>query len=172
MLVLSKNLINRPVLSLRTGNPIATATTPIFNPNNLKIEGFRCADKFNRKKNFILLYQDIRDVIGQGLVVNDHDALSDPADLVRMKDLLELDFQLVGKPVITVSKERLGKVNDFSAESETMFVQKLYVGQPLRKSLVSGSLSVDRTQIVEITNKRIIIQDILRGQPAHAAMPA
>ncbi|MGH7237432.1 MAG: hypothetical protein ACREGF_02760, partial [Candidatus Saccharimonadales bacterium] len=145
MLQLSKNLVNRPVLSLRTGSPVATAVAPIFNPNNLKIEGFYCQDSFDKKKHLVLLYQDIRDVIEQGFVVNDHESLSDPADLVRIRELLELNFSLIGKPVVTISKDKIGKVSDFSTEIETMFVQKLYVSQPLRKSLVSGSLTVERT---------------------------
>ncbi|MGH7196078.1 MAG: hypothetical protein ACREGA_04885 [Candidatus Saccharimonadales bacterium] len=171
MLQLSKTLINRPVLSLRTGKPVATAVAPIFNPNNLKIEGFYCQDGFDKKKHLVLLYQDIRDCIDQGFVINDHDCLSDPADLVRIQDLLELNFQLIGKSVMTLSKDKVGKVNDFATEIETMFVQKIYVSQPLRKTIVNGSLSVDRNQIVEITDRRIIIQDLLQGTPAHAPAP-
>jgi hypothetical protein len=53
-----------------------------------------------------------------------------------------------------------------------MYIQKLYVSQPLFKSLTGGSLSVDRTQINEITNRRIIINDLHGKVPAHAAAPA
>ena len=67
MLRLSESLINRPVMSLRTGQPVATVTEPIINPNNLKIEGFYCTDRFS-KNELVLLYQDIRDVITQGLM--------------------------------------------------------------------------------------------------------
>lgn len=167
MLQLSNMLINRPVLSLRTGTVVATATAPIINPNNLKIEGFYCDDRFN-KNRLILLYQDIRDIISQGFVINDHDVLSDPTELVRLKDILELNFELIGKPVETVSKVKVGKVTDFATEITTMYVQKLYVSQPIYKSLTGGNLGVDRTQINEITNRRIIINDLHGNVPAHA----
>jgi len=169
MLQLSGALLNQPVLSLRTGQALATTLSAIINPNNLKIEGFYCQDRFEKKQP-ILLAIEVRDVLPQGLVVNDHDALSDPEELVRLKDILELNFDLFGKPVYTVSKEKLGKVNDFAADSQTLYVQKLYIGQPLLKSLSGGQLSVDRTHIVEITNKKIVVQDILR--PTKAGAPA
>ena len=171
MLQLSNTLINRPVLSLRTGTVVATAISPIINPNNLKIEGFYCDDRFN-KDRLILLYQDIRDLISQGFVINDHDVLSTPDELVRLKDVLELKFDLIGKPVETVSKVKVGKVTDYATEITTMYVQKLYVSQPIYKSLTGGNLGVDRTQINEITNRRIIINDLQGKVPAHASAVA
>jgi hypothetical protein len=66
----------------------------------------------------------------------------------------------------------LGKVNDFAADSQTLYIQKLYIGQPLLKSLSGGQLSVDRTHIVEITNKKIVVQDILRPTKAGAPVTA
>lgn len=171
MLQLSATLFNRPVLSLRTGTPIATITAPIINPNNLKIEGFYCQDRFD-KKQLVLLYRDIRDILHQGFVVNDHDVLAEPDELVRLKNILELNFQLIGKPVVTLSKEKVGKVSDYATEMETMFVQKIYVSQSIMKSFTGGSLSVDRTQVNEITPKRIIINELLKTSPATAAATA
>lgn len=168
MLQLRKMIINRPVLSLRTGGIIGTAVSPIVNPNNLKIEGFYCQDKFS-KSSLVLLTQDIRDMLPQGFVVNDHDVLVQPDELIRLKDVLATKFELMDKPVYTVNKKRLGKINDFAADSETMYIQKLYVGQSLLKSLSGGQLSVDRSQIVEITDRKIIINDPL--QPIEDSVP-
>src|SRR3954463_12205760 len=98
MLQLSTSLItNKSVLSLRTSTPIADIVAPIINPDNLKIEGFYC-DEYSSKEPKILLYQDIRDILPQGIVVNDFDALTDPDELIRLKNILERDFTLVGKP--------------------------------------------------------------------------
>jgi uncharacterized protein YrrD len=168
MLQLSGSLLNHPVLSLRTGDEVATATEAIINPNNLKIEGFYCTDRFERKKVSVLLYQDIRDIIPQGFVINDHDVLVGPEELIRLKHLLELHFDLLGKQVVTASKEKIGKVVDFAAETTTMYVQKIYVGQSLFKNLSGGNLGIDRTQIIEITDEKIIVQDLAQPVPAGA----
>lgn len=160
MILLSASLLNRPVMSLRTGGHVATIEAAIINPNNLKIEGFYCQDHFS-KKTLVLLTQDIRDVLDEGFVINDHDVLAEQSDLVRLKSILAIKFELLGKTVETTAKHKVGKVSDYAADNQSFYIQKLYVGQSLLKSLSSGQLSVDRSQIVEITNKRIIIKELL-----------
>jgi len=171
MLQLSESLLNRPVMSLRTGQQVATVAEPIINPNNLKIEGFYCTDRFS-KDELVLLYQDIRDIIPQGFVVDDHDVLVQPDELIRLKDIMQIGFTLIGKPVVTVTKEHLGKVGDYATEMETMYIQKLYVSQNVFKSLTGGNLGIDRSQIHEITDKKIIINELLRGVRATAGAAA
>lgn len=164
MLQLSASLLNRPILSLRSSGTIATITEPIINPNNLKIEGFYCLDRFENKQ-LVLLYQDIRDIIKGGFVVDDHEVLAEPEELVRLKDIMDLHFDILSKQVETVSKDKVGKVSDYAVETSTMYIQKVYATQSLLKSLTGGSLSIDRSQIVEITNRRVIIQDLLKTAP-------
>ena len=167
MLQLSATLLNKPVMSLRTGAQIATVYAPIINPDNLKLEGFYCKDRFSNK-TLILVYQDIRELLTKGYVVNDRDSLSEPEDLIRLKDVINLNFNLIGKPVVTVNKSRVGKVNDYAVEVETMYIQKLYVSQSLLKSFTGGNLSVDRNQINEITDTKIVINELAASNPATA----
>jgi sporulation protein YlmC with PRC-barrel domain len=171
MLLLSEAVINKPVLSLRTGGVVALMESAIINPANLKIEGLYCQDRISKNK-LILLYQDIRNVVSQGAIVNDYDVLSSPDILVRLQDVLKLKFSLVGKSVYTVQKEKVGKVKDFAFDSDTFFVQKLYVGRSLTKSFSGGQLSIDRNQVVEVTTNKIIIQDILKPVDARSAVSA
>lgn len=155
-------------MSLRTGAPVAYVTQPIIDPNNLKIEGFYCQDSVSRE-TLVLLYQDIRDLLPQGFVVDDHDVLVAPGELVRLKDVIRLNFQLPGMLVESQDKEKIGKVADYATEIETMYVQKLYVARSVFKSLSAGQLSVDRNQIIEITPRHITIHNPLQGKPATAA---
>jgi sporulation protein YlmC with PRC-barrel domain len=161
MLQLSGTILNKPVLSLRSGGPIATIIAPIVNPDNLKIEGFYCDDRFN-KEQLILLCQDIREVMLEGLAVNDQDVLTEPSELIRLKKILDIDYSVVGKQVETASHQRIGKVSDYAIETNSMYVQKLYVSRSILKSLNTGSISIDRSQVIETTNRRIIIQDLLQ----------
>ena len=175
MLQLSSTLFNQSVLSLRTGGVVATAVEPIINPNNLKVEGFYCDDKFE-KNQLILLTQDIRDRVERGFVINDHEVLVEPEDLIRLEKVLQLRFSLIGKPVVTVNKHRLGKINDYAVDDIAMYVQKIYVSQSIVKSFTGGNLSIDRSQIVEITDRKIVVQDpikgVIDGKPAGAPVPA
>lgn len=159
MLQLSESLINKQVLSLRTGSPVATVIAPIINPDNLKIEGFYCEDRFN-KGNLVLLTQDIRETGPNGYFVNDHEVLSEPHELIRLKKVLQIGYDPIGKQVVTVSKVKVGKVSDYAYDSSSMYIQKIYVSQSILKSLTGGSLSVDRTFIQETTPKKIVISDL------------
>lgn len=171
MLLLSESLLNKPVVSLRTGSQVAEVFGFIINPNNFKLEGLYCHDKLS-KENLILLYQDVRNIIGQGVIVNDHDVLSAPDILVRLQEILKIGFVLIGKPVVTIAKERVGKVKDFAIDSETFYIQKIYVGQSIMKSLSTGQLSVDRSQIIEVTANKIIIQELTNPGKVNAPATA
>lgn len=159
MLALSNILLNKPVFSLRSGTSIAEVVGLIINPENLKIVGLYCRDQ--RKEVLILLPQDIRETNSRGYFINDHDDLSKAEDLVRLKKIIDLNFNPIGKSVVTESGSKIGKVSDFAVEIESMYILKLYVGQSLIKSFTGGSLIVDRNQIIEITPKKIIVDDIL-----------
>ena len=175
MLLLSNAYYNRAVMSLRTGGKIATVTEPLINPNNLKIEGFFCQDKFDNRE-LILLARDVRDYLPQGLAVNDHDVLSEPVDLIRQKELIQIRYQLLQKPVITDKRKRLGKVVDYAVDDISLTVQKIYVGQHLLKNFTTGQISVTRDRIIEVTSKKIVVKDpkqpLRTEAPQAAAMPA
>src|SRR5262249_53283905 len=105
MLKLSRSLFNQPVLSLRSGGQIAMAVQPIINPHNLKIMGWWCTAGDGR--TLVLLAEDVRQSMPNGLAVNDDDSLSDPNDLVRHKEILSIKFDLIDKLVRT-KRRKLG----------------------------------------------------------------
>lgn len=158
MLKLYESFRGCPVMSLRIGGPVAIVITPIINPNNLYIEGWYVEDNRSHEQ-LILLSGDVRDVLPQGLAINDHEVFSQADELIRLKDILTLNFDLIGLHVVSQSGQNYGKVNDFAFETQNFYIQKIYVSRPLVKSLTGGALSVDRSQIIEITNKRIVIED-------------
>lgn len=169
MLKLSNALQNVPVMSLRTGGAIGTATEIILNPNNLKIEGWYVTDKFSGKK-FVLVRSEVREAGAQGIIINDHEALEEPEELVRLKPVMDLGFVLIGKQVISQGGTKYGKVSDFAVETESLLVKKIYASQSIIKNFSGGSSSIDRSQIVEITNSQIIIEDptVKAGEAATA----
>lgn len=177
MLRMSTTLLNRPVVSLRSGGQIGIAMHPIINPHNLKIEGWWCNQKGSGGHS-VLLASDVREIMPNGLAVNDDDALSHPDDLARHKELLAINFELLDKLVKTKS-QKLGKINDYSYEDKGLFIQKLYVSRPLVKVFTTvDTLIIDRTQIIEVTDKYILVRDTeIRATdeeavPAAAAVPS
>lgn len=173
MFRLSGSLANLPVVSLRTGGRVAEAMQAIINPNNLKIEGWYCQDQFS-KDTLILLTKDVRDIVPQGIAIDDHERLSAPDELIRLKDIVKINFQLLGKQVVTEGKRKVGKVDDYAADNTSFIIQKLYVAQPVYRSISGGSLTIDRSQIVEIDDKKIVIKDAFEkaGSPLPLGLAA
>jgi len=151
-------LLNRPIISLRSGGPIGTALQPIINPHNLKILGWWCKSVIGTG-HLILLVEDVRQTMPDGLAVNDEAALSVPEDLARHREILKIQFQLLDKLVKT-KRHKLGKVNDYAYDDGSMFVHKLYVARSLIKVFsAEDTLIIDRTQILEVTDNYILVKD-------------
>jgi uncharacterized protein YrrD len=170
MLILSQDYYKKPVLSLRTGSEIGTALAPIVNPNTLKIEGWYATSSREREE-YILPMSEVRDVIKKGLVVDDHSALTPTEDMIRLKDIVDMRFDITGKSVVTERGSRLGKVVDYAVDNRTHFVKKLYVNPPLLKGLTSGQLLIDRSSIVEITDSKIVVADAIISDRSGAFAP-
>jgi hypothetical protein len=174
MLKLSSSLQNLKIVSIRTGGSVGLAQRPIINPHNLKIVGWWCRTP-RRPEPQVLLIDDIRETDGDGLAINDEEEITPADDLVRLKDILDINYDLIGKPVKT-KRTKLGKVGDFSY-NDGMFVQKLYVERPMVKVFsMEDTLIIDRKQILEVTDHYILVRDaevkVTEGVPSAEALPA
>lgn len=168
--MMSKSLYGRPIVSLRGENTIGTAVEPIINPHNLKIMGWWCKIA-SRGGNEILLNENVREMAPNGLVVDDDAALSSPQDLVRHGEILDIKFQLLDKLAKT-KNHKLGKVSDYTFD-ETMYVQKLYVSRSLSKIFSSDdTLIIDRSQILEVTDHYILVDEADAKETAEETAPA
>jgi sporulation protein YlmC with PRC-barrel domain len=156
MLYLSSRLRNLPLLSLRSGGRIGTVTGPIINPHNLHIDGFFCL-LHNAHTEQIVLDIAVRDISARGIIINDHQDVSDSEDLVRLQPVIDIRYELVGKQVIA-SKKRLGKIVDYAIDVESLFIQKFYAQPPVWQAINQHRLTFDRTTIIEITDKTVIVQ--------------
>jgi hypothetical protein len=157
MLKLSQELKNINVISLRTGGPVALAGDPIINPHSLKIIGWWCKVPGSSEPK-ILLYEDVREMTPSGLAINDEEDIAEAEDLVRLKEILEINYELIGKLVKT-KRNKIGKVCDY-IYNDGMFVQKLYVERPLHKVFATeDTVIIDRAQILEVTDTYILVKD-------------
>lgn len=170
MLKLYESIPGTAILSLRTGRPIATIGSAIINPDNLHIEGWYVVDNISNQ-HLVLLSTDIREVVEEGFIVNDHEVLAEPKELIRLRKILDMQFALIGLKVTSEGGTKYGKIEDYAFEDSSMYIKKLYVVKPLVKSLQGGALSVDRSQIVGVTNRRVIIEDPTEKLDARESSP-
>lgn len=168
---LSSTIYNLPIFSLTTGHQVGVALRPLINPKNLQIEAWFAESNFERGL-LLIPTSEIREIGRQGIAVNDQQAITPAEDLIRLKQLIQLDFQLIDKKVDSENNQRIGKVSDYSTDMESLFIQRLYVS-PSALRLTRAQKIIARSQIVEITNKRIIVKntDIVETSFFKAPLP-
>lgn len=171
MLKLSSTYIEQPILSLRIGGRIGTAHSPIINPNNLKIVGWSASNQLE-KGNYILPIDEVRDVIPKGIVVDDYTALTVPEDMIRLQEIIKIDFSIIQKQVIDENKRKLGKIVDYAVDDSSNYIQKLYVNPPLLRGFMADQMIIDRSAIVEITDSKIVVSGSNAVNRSAARAPA
>ncbi len=158
MLILGTRLLNTPVMSLQTGGRLANTQKPIIDPSNLKIVAFEVEGQLLSERPALLRVADIREIGRVGMIVNSNDEFIGVHDVIKIEKLYELGFPLLGMTVIDDHKQRLGKVEDYTVDTDSFVIQQLTIKRGFFKSLNDTGLLISRTQIIEINDNEIIVR--------------
>lgn len=158
MLILSKRLLETPVMSLQTGAEVAKVSQTIIDPGILEIVAYVLTGPRVPQVPTILLTRDIREVGSMGFIIDSADELVPLKDVIKVHELSKLHFNLINMNVFDDASHKLGKIYDYAIDPVTFTVHQLYVKRPLLKSLQTSELVINRSQIVEITNTKIIVK--------------
>ena len=148
-----------PILSVQDSGKIGTISNTIVDPDNLKIIAFRVHGAIGSDGGNILDTRAIREYSQFGLVIDSTDELVKDDDIIKIKNVLELNFSLLGLKVETKKGSKLGKVLDFTVTEDNFSVQQIIVKRPTVKSFFDSELVIPRSEIVEITDYKIIVRD-------------
>jgi len=160
MLVSGNRLIGTPILSMQAASKIASISSAIIDPDSLKILGFHLSGPLvDRASENILDVKSIREYSRFGCVIDSIDELVAKDDVLKIKKVLDLNFELLGLKVETKKGTKLGKVIDFTVTSEDFVVQQIIVKRPMMKALIDPELTIPRREIIEVTDYKIIIKD-------------
>lgn len=159
MLVMNSRLIGAPVLSVQAGGPIGRIVDAIVDPDNLSVIAFHVDGPPINKQQNILDVRSVREYSSYGFVIDDIDELVSPDDVIRINNILKLNFNLLSLKVETKKGSKLGKVQDFTLTSEDFIIQQIIVKRPMIKSLNDPELTIPRSEIVEITDYKIIVKE-------------
>ena len=149
-----------PVLSVQSGGPIGQITGIVVDPSGLKTLAFRVDGPLTRGSSANLLdVSSIREYSEYGFVIDDIEELVTPDEVIRISEVLKLNFDLLTLKVETKKRTKLGKIIDFTLTSEDFIVQQLVVKRPLVKSFIDSELIIPRSEIIEITDYKVIVKD-------------
>lgn len=158
MLLLQSRIMTLPIASIQAGHRIGTITGFVIQPKGLSIKALVIESSMS--KEYLYLHtEDILETRSAGILIDHNEQLMESEDLVRLKDLIEIDYHLLAKPVITESKKKIGSVMDYIINTSGWQVQKIHVQPPLVKMLSRPDRIIDRAQIVKVTEKSVIVSD-------------
>ena len=160
MLTNGSDLIHRPILSMHVGGPIANIKREIIDPRNLQIVAFELeGPTIGRESGTLLDISSIREYNPEGLIIDSADELVSPGDVIRLDDVMKLNFNLNGLKVEAKKGAKLGKITDYVINTDDMNILQLLVKRPTIKALLDPELLIHRSQIVEVTDYKIIVKD-------------
>lgn len=158
MLVYASKLLGAPVLSMQSASSIGQISAFVIDPDSLKIIAFFVSGPLIKNTN-ILVAKSIREYSKYGCVIDSIDELAEKDDIVKVSKIIDLNFNLNGLRVETKKGTKLGKVIDFTVTSDDFTVQQIIVKRPLVKSFLDPELTIPRSEIVEVTDYKIIVKN-------------
>ena len=159
MLVYNSKLLGASILSVQDSGAIARVSAPVVNPDNLKILAFKLEGPAINATNNLLDVKSIREYSPLGMVIDSSDELIGPDDVIKIKEVLDLNFNLTGLKVETKKGSKLGHITDFTVTTDDFTIQQIIVKRPLVKSFVDPELTIHRREIVEITDYKVVVKD-------------
>ena len=95
---------------------------------------------------------------GLGFIVDSSEEFVGLDDVIRIKQVHEYNFQIIGLSVIDEQSKKLGKVEGFNVDSGSFSIQQIVVKRPLLKSFGEAELLIHRTQILEVSNSHVKVE--------------
>lgn len=158
MILLGSAVLNAEIFSIQTGGKVARTTRAIINPANLQIIAFEVSGPLVQQHPALMLLSDVRELSNMGFIVDDIDQFIAPTDVVRVNDVYQLKFDIIGKLVLDEKRHKLGKVIDFTIDTTQFLIMQLSVKRPLLRSFNDTEILVHRSQIIEINNDSIVVR--------------
>lgn len=160
MLVIGSKMINNPILSLHVGDQIAATQRAIVDPEDLRVIAYTLTGPLlnDPEVGNILMTDDVRELGPNGLIIDSIDRLVNREDIIRLDEVMSLNFNLVGLKVVSEDGKKIGKIIDYTLDSQSFMVYQLIVQRPIFASFNDPQLTVNRSQIVEIDDFKVTIR--------------
>ena len=158
MLLPHKRLIGAAIMSLQTGAELARVKNILIDPRNLTIAAYELDGPMLDQHPSFLRPMDARELSSLGLIVDSSEEFIGIDDVIAVRQVYDFGFSIEDIPVIDDAKHKLGKVDGYSVDGDSFSIQQLIVKRPLLRSFNESELTIHRSQIVEVTNDRILVK--------------
>jgi len=145
-------------MSLQTGTKLAVTKKPVIDPGSLMVIAYEVEGPLLSERPSFIRIADVRELSDIGMIIDSNDEFVGVKDVITIQKIYELNFNLVGLKVIDETKHKLGKIDDYSIDTDSFIIQQLNVKQGILKSLTDTTLLIHRSQIIEINDYEVIVK--------------
>ena len=171
MLISADRFLNTPVMSLQTGSELARTSREVINPKNLSVAAYELEGRLLDQHPSLLRVDDIREIGPLGMIIDSTDEIVGVDDVISLKEIYDIGFTLKDKLVIDEKKHKIGRVIGYTLAAGSFVIQQLRIRRPLLKSFGDTELLIHRSQIIKITDEKIIVKSATVSHAAEKKMP-
>lgn len=166
MLLPLDRLLQTAVMSLQTGVELARVKYALIDPRDLTIVAYELEGHNLDQHPSYLRPIDARELSHLGFIVDSNEEFVGVDDVIRIREVIDFGFDLIGLEVVDNQKRKLGKVVSYAIDSGSFSVQQLSVRRPLLKSFGETELLINRSQIIEVSDTTVKVASADTKEPA------
>jgi len=130
----------------------------IISPEDGAFLGFLVFDPIEKKPK-VVPSVEIKAITPNFALIKNFASITEIDDVVRIKNALTVNPDIIGSKVYTDSGTYLGRVNEATLSITKMELERIYVSAPFSISLLSQDLIIPLSKITKIESKKIYVQD-------------
>jgi len=153
-----QSIIGTPILHFEEGALLALLKDVVIDPDTGKIEAFWVKPATMLTSNAVIQSHDIVEWKKNIYIKNDS-VISDPADIIRISDILAKRTYVIGNNVQNQAGRYYGKVYSIDFDTKTFYLKQIYVQRSILGLINYDNRIFSFDNIIEITPSSIIIDD-------------
>lgn len=147
------NILGTPVFEDEGAQPITTVKDLVIDPESGKTLAFLV----NVSLNLVIMPLDVVS-FGDVVRVHAHDCIIEAGEVLRIEQVQKKEVHIFNNRVETEDGEYLGRVIDFSVDTVSYALSKIYVGKVILGMFRYGTRVFTARNIVEILPKKIVVK--------------
>ena len=153
MIVRYSQVIHSPIVEIKTQTLLGKVLDIVLQKSDFSVKAVLVKPSILSLEKLVVTDADILEIVNNAVLVNDEDSASPLKDSPRVVQSIEAKAYGVNQKVVTKSGKVVGRVHDYTFDSQLLKVINLYV-----KSMISDRI-IPATSIHKFEKGKVIIDD-------------
>lgn len=149
---LYSKIVGMPVFVSDSPRPVHAVEDLVLDPVNGKVIAFVVG------RGLVVIPMDVLSIRHGVLIRNSGDVI-DASDVLRVKEIIDKNMEIVGKKVFTESGKSLGRVVDLAIDDKSLILNKIYTARVILGIVHHDSRIIPSKNIIEVLPDKIIVKN-------------